>query len=122
MGQPVKIAEMARQLIFMHGLVPDVDIKVQFTGLRPGEKLYEELIIDENEGGTAVDGILVAKPSPIEWRVLEDRLSALIAAAEGGDPSSLISPLWALVPEWTPDKRWRVHLPVQAIASEMVSK
>ena len=114
MGQPVKIADMARQLIFMHGLIPDVDVKVQFTGLRPGEKLYEELIIDDKEGGTAVDGILVAKPSSMEWGVLEARLTALIAAAESGDPSVVIPPLWALVPEWTPDKRWRVYLPAKS--------
>ncbi len=106
MGQPVKIAEMARQLIFMHGLVPDVDIKVQFTGLRPGEKLYEELIIDDNEGGTSVDGILVAKPNQVAWERLAQQVQTLVAAAEAGDRSALAWALKSLVPEWTADKRW----------------
>ena len=106
MGQPVKIADMARQLIFMHGLVPDVDIKVQFTGLRPGEKLYEELIIDDKEGGTSVDGILVAKPNLVDWQDLAARAGSLITAAEAGDTAGLGHALKSLVPEWTPDKRW----------------
>ena len=54
MGQPVKIAELARQMIELSGFVPDRDVPIQYTGLRPGEKLYEELLIDpEQAEGTA---------------------------------------------------------------------
>ncbi|CCV64719.1 Surface-anchored NAD dependent sugar epimerase [Alteracholeplasma palmae J233] len=48
MGEPVKIADLARKMISLSGLRPDIDIKVEFTGLRPGEKLYEELLVDVN--------------------------------------------------------------------------
>ena len=46
MGQPVKIAELARQMIELSGYLPDRDVQIQLTGLRPGEKIYEELLID----------------------------------------------------------------------------
>jgi FlaA1/EpsC-like NDP-sugar epimerase len=65
MGKPVKITELAENLIRMAGLIPHVDIKIEFIGLRPGEKLYEELLLDE-EGisKTINDKIFVIKPAP----------------------------------------------------------
>lgn len=66
MGQPVKITELAENLIRMAGLVPYVDIKIEFTGLRPGEKLYEELLLDEEGlGKTSNEKIHVARPVPM---------------------------------------------------------
>ena len=49
MGQPVKITKLARQMIELSGYVPDRDVPIQFAGLRPGEKLYEELLIDPEQ-------------------------------------------------------------------------
>ena len=67
MGAPVKIDTLARNLIKMSGLTPDVDIKVEYTGLRPGEKLYEEKLMAE-EGLTKTDNDLIhiGKPIPFD--------------------------------------------------------
>ena len=65
MGQPVKIADMARNLIRLSGFEPDYDIKIKYTGLRPGEKLYEELLMDE-EGLQDTENKLIHIGKPIE--------------------------------------------------------
>jgi FlaA1/EpsC-like NDP-sugar epimerase len=68
MGQPVKIVDLARDLIQLSGFKPDMDIKLEFTGLRPGEKLYEELLLKE-EGiqKTRHEKILVVKPPELSY-------------------------------------------------------
>ena len=65
MGDPVRIDDMARNLIRLSGYEPDVDIMVEYTGLRPGEKLYEELLMDE-EGMQATENELIHIGKPIE--------------------------------------------------------
>lgn len=65
MGDPVRIDDMARNLIRLSGYEPDVDIKIEYTGLRPGEKLYEELLMDE-EGMQATENELIHIGKPIE--------------------------------------------------------
>lgn len=73
MGKPVKIVDLAKDLIRLSGFEPDVDIKIQFTGIRPGEKLFEELLTAE-EGVTSTkhSRIFVAKPNAIDVKSLED--------------------------------------------------
>ncbi len=75
MGEPVKIDTLARDLIKLSGLVPDVDIEVKYTGLRPGEKLYEELLRAE-EGVTSAkrEGFFVAEPFFMEWDGVQNML------------------------------------------------
>ena len=65
MGEPVKIDDMARNLIKLSGLRPDVDIKIEYTGLRPGEKLYEEKLMAE-EGMQTTDNKLIFIGKPID--------------------------------------------------------
>ncbi|MCL2572611.1 MAG: polysaccharide biosynthesis protein [Defluviitaleaceae bacterium] len=99
MGEPVKIADLADNLIRMAGLTPNVDIKIKYTGLRPGEKLYEELLLNE-EGLTTTlnDKILVVKPEPSAV------VPELMTALESGlpDDGDAIGLLKSFVPEYIP--------------------
>jgi len=83
MGEPVKIYDLAVNLIKMKGLVPDKDIEIVFTGLRPGEKLYEELLMEE-EGleHTHNDLIFIGKPSDTDKDIFNKGLNDLLEAAE----------------------------------------
>ncbi len=99
MGEPVRIADVARQLIRLSGLKPDEDVKIVFTGLRPGEKLYEELF-DSSEVPmrTGADGVLAAAPPPIDLRVLQRAVDELAAAAGRSDSGPVLRLLGQFVP------------------------
>ena len=86
MGEPVRIDDLARQMIRLHGLRPDEDIAIAYTGLRPGEKLYEEIFYaDEDVRETGADGVLAAVDAAAEWTELEGPVADLLAAAEAQD-------------------------------------
>jgi FlaA1/EpsC-like NDP-sugar epimerase len=103
MGQPVKIVDLARQLIELSGLKPDEDIEIQFVGLRPGEKLFEELCYGgENITPTNHPKIMrfVCQPQPLdEVRACLDELGAQLHDAE---PNQLKLALKNVVPEYQP--------------------
>jgi FlaA1/EpsC-like NDP-sugar epimerase len=90
MGEPIRIVDIARQVIRLAGLEPDRDIRIEFTGLRPGEKLYEELF-DATETPIATDtaGVLAAMPQPIELGRLQATLEKLADAARRQDVERL---------------------------------
>ena len=102
MGKPVKIADMARNLIKLSGYEPDIDIKIEYTGLRPGEKLYEELLMKE-EGlqDTPNKLIHIGKPIELDEDSLFDRLNHLKEEAykETNDIRTLIK---EIVPTYQP--------------------
>ncbi len=91
MGEPIKIRYLAEQMIRLAGREPGRDIKIAYTGLRPGEKLYEELFYDnEDYAATSHAKIRVARqPGAIESRQLQDALAQLRAALDLGDEASL---------------------------------
>lgn len=102
MGQPVKIADLARKMIKLSGLEPDDDIKIEYSGLRPGEKLYEELLNNaENTLNTYHEKILIAKTRTIEYASLSVQIDALIGPAKRQESvTSIVKAMKELVPEF----------------------
>jgi FlaA1/EpsC-like NDP-sugar epimerase len=103
MGRPVKIADMARDLILLHGLEPGKDIPIRFTGLRPGEKLYEELITEgEGIGPTSHEKIRVIRGRHCDNAELMRDVDELIELAKNSDVAAIKQKLKEIVPEYTP--------------------
>ena len=103
MGQPVKIADLARDLITLTGLKPGEDIEIRFTGLRPGEKLFEELSVDaEHAEKTRHPKIFVGRLRPCDWDELQRQLEQL-ASTPAADCAAIRAQLKRIVPEYTPD-------------------
>src|SRR5665213_873417 len=101
MGEPVKIAELARQMIRLAGLKPDKDIKIEFIGLRPGEKLHEELFHDQEAlVATEAAGIRLAAPRTIDYAMLSRALDELAEHAREGRTERVLVVLRNLVPEY----------------------
>ncbi len=101
MGEPVRIQDLARQMIQLAGLKPDVDVKIVYTGLRPGEKLYEEVLHRaEALQPTPQPGLLLAAPRLVDCADLEAALESLLAAASRCDEPAVLAGLKALVPEF----------------------
>lgn len=101
MGEPIKIRYLAEQMILLAGLVPDQDIEIQYTGLRPGEKLYEELFHEaESLSGTVHEKIMQAKYRQRDWYELTALLAAMEKACINNDNAALLQLLAELVPEY----------------------
>jgi FlaA1/EpsC-like NDP-sugar epimerase len=102
MGQPVKIVNLARDLIELSGLRPDVDIAIEFSGLRPGEKLFEELLLDgEAFTKTPHPKIMVGKIQPTAESIFLTAMETLRIRAAHGEEETCRALLAELVPEST---------------------
>jgi FlaA1/EpsC-like NDP-sugar epimerase len=111
MGEPVRIYDLAEQMIRLSGLVPGKDIKIEITGLRPGEKLYEELLIDgENICPTRHPKIYSAHEEKFDWSELEPMLQLLFQAVRNTDTTGIVRQLQKLVVGYTPDPRLLAQL------------
>ncbi|WP_066408358.1 polysaccharide biosynthesis protein [Flavisolibacter tropicus] len=100
MGKPVKVVDLARKMIQLNGFVPDDDIKIVFTGLRPGEKLYEELLNKEEVTlPTHHEKIKIAKVIPCSWQV-RSKIEELINMCFQEENESLVRTMKDLVPEF----------------------
>jgi len=101
MGAPVRILDVARQMIRLNGLIPDVDVEIQFIGLRAGEKMSEELFGDgEEQDLIEVPGIFSAISSPFNMDDVEQRLNAIEAAMERGNRKNFYLCLADAVPSY----------------------
>lgn len=101
MGQPVRILDLASQIIRLAGLIPGEDIQITFTGLRPGEKLHEELFyFSENAVKTAHESIYLASPHPADMNSVRASLEKLLSAARARKTPEVKSLLKLLVPEY----------------------
>jgi FlaA1/EpsC-like NDP-sugar epimerase len=111
MGQPVKIADLARNMIELSGRQPGTDIEIRFTGLRPGEKLFEELSLEGEQMMTTYhEKIKIfggAEPDRVQVERCISRLNHYLAQR---DDIGALRTMWELVPEYHPDHRWRTLL------------
>lgn len=110
MGEPVRIMDLARRIVELSGLTvrddnhPDGDIAIHVTGLRPGEKLYEELLIGNDPQPTAHQCIMKAREKFVSWEALQPRLTFLRAACQNNHVPNMRALLAELVDGFAPDE------------------
>jgi O-antigen biosynthesis protein WbqV len=103
MGAPVKIVDLARQMIRLAGLRPDTDVEIRFTGLRPGEKLFEELFHGhEPPAPTGYPGLLMASPRTADPAFIGRALDEMSALCRAGQTHAALALLARLIPEFEP--------------------
>ncbi|MDI6736184.1 MAG: nucleoside-diphosphate sugar epimerase/dehydratase [bacterium] len=107
MGEPVKITDLAKDLIMLSGLELNKDIEIKFIGLRPGEKLHEELLtMGETTSATYHKQIFIAKPDLLDPRILEEKINNLVLTSEQGDREGIIQQLKEFVPDYNPNSNY----------------
>jgi FlaA1/EpsC-like NDP-sugar epimerase len=101
MGTPVKILDLAKRMIKLSGYTPDVDIKIDFIGLRPGEKLYEELLTDNSTTiPTHHEKIMISRDPVMEFEEIEILCNQIMRAAIKKDRLQVVKILKTIVPEF----------------------
>jgi FlaA1/EpsC-like NDP-sugar epimerase len=101
MGKPVKIIDLARNMIRLAGYVPEKDIQIVFTGLRPGEKLYEELLNQkETTLPTSNEKIMIARVREFDFDTVSTEIDQLIETSRASKPFTTVKQMKKLVPEF----------------------
>ena len=118
MGEPIRILDLARLMITLAGLVPDEDIQIVFTGLRPGEKLDEQLMTDEEASRSRQlrDRVRVIDDMPFPLDLME-QVSRLERLAAEGDGRALVAALETILPSYTVDAAWEDGRALPAVQS-----
>lgn len=108
MGEPLKIVDLARNLIKLSGLAPDEDIKIKFTGIRPGEKLFEELLTEKERnrvlGESGHEKIFIAQTEDVKGDKLEKDIAELEVLAKDLDDEGIVRKLQEIVPTYKPNR------------------
>jgi FlaA1/EpsC-like NDP-sugar epimerase len=105
MGQPVSVLALAQDMIRLSGLEPDKDIEIKFTGIRPGEKLFEELATDDERAEkTRHSKVFVGRVKAADWGGLVTGIEELLSAVDGADERAVYAGLRRLIPEFTGEK------------------
>lgn len=107
MGEPVRILDLAKDLIKLSGYEPGKDIEIKYCGIRPGEKLYEEILTAE-EGTTATkyERIYVGKPNGLDHSKLMEDLAYLEQCVSAADKGKIVKKLRQMVPKYKPSEQW----------------
>jgi O-antigen biosynthesis protein WbqV len=101
MGEPIRIIDLARQMIRLANLTPDEDISIEITGIRPGEKLFEEVLHgSEAPVPSNQEGILIASPRTVTFKQLKDELEVLERAVAKGQLTEVMDLISRQVPEY----------------------
>lgn len=110
MGKPVRIRDLATQMIELSGLVPEKDIPIRYNGLRLGEKLYEELLIDPEQACPTPHPRIFCSDEPLpESNALHAELELLTDAINRHDTSAVLASMQRLVPEYGPEPQAALH-------------
>lgn len=124
MGKPVRIMDLARRIIQLAGLRPDIDVEIKVIGLRPGEKLYEEVFApDEAPSQANIAGVIIGAPLPVSPGTLEAAMAVLERAIVANDEPAAVAVMRALVTEYTPHDpgviaNTKANAPFEVSASE----
>ena len=105
MGKPIKILQMAKDLVRLSGFEPDKDISIIFTGLRPGEKLYEELqLIDERKVYTSHEKIMILKSKNkiLDWQIIKKKIINLINVSDELNDQKIRELIKEILPTYNP--------------------
>jgi FlaA1/EpsC-like NDP-sugar epimerase len=102
MGEPIRIVDLARDMIELSGFVPGEDVEIRFSGIRPGEKLFEELAVDDERAArTGHPKIFIGRAREHRWEEVDQWLGRLATGVERADVDALRGALAAMIPEFS---------------------